>query len=233
MRASGDASPAILNDLCWPTPVLKSAAAPVFGPGEERLVRAAESMSIFPVLGTELPACAVRSQHGCCLYPSDTGVFEFNDVAIKWFFYNLFTTAADLCKCQVSAFDLHHCHWWLNEDTWTTGLLFHAREFPRMTYSFPHFLGFCQQESSLLLNGPEDMWHRNVLFTLGDKNMYLLDAAKLASRGQEAFHTIDESIFGSRRLADVYMTYDESSVRIFPFKAILEGFLAGHIVQLQ
>lgn len=198
-------------------PVLDSRFVPRFEAGERAMWRAVHEGSSSSLLSRAVTP--IRSDHGCCLYGRDDGVYEARDTALVWLMYGLFTAAAEICACNISVYDLHHSHFFYNrrpDGVLGGGLLFHAREYPRIDSGWPHDLGFCQRGSDVIVDG-ECMLRRNVLYELGSDKMELLDPLPMQGFGMEGVHTVDEGIFGER-LADIYLSGGLETFRIVPFR---------------
>ena len=65
-------------------------------------------------------------------------------------------------QVNLDRFDLFHAHLFLSKQH-TLGLLFHAKEFPKETESFPVNLGYCQRSSELVVSQADMDW-RNFLW---------------------------------------------------------------------
>ncbi|KAL7750785.1 hypothetical protein RI367_003742 [Sorochytrium milnesiophthora] len=122
---------------------------------------------------------------------------------------------------HIDRFDLWHAHLFVNGNT--TGLLFHAHEYPAYSAtSFPYQLGYCQANSTLVYSKSE-MQARNVLWMVrseGDKLLpptmhQLLSTGRTTGSkdidnvlGQPPFYTVYEDDLG-HVIGDLYYLPNE------------------------
>jgi hypothetical protein len=195
-------------------PTLASTRAPRFCAGEAALLHAGLASRILP--SSISPISRLRQvlqypplRHSatridrCLQFGREERVHACCDEAVSWLLRALFAVARELCDARIDRFDLHHAHWWINEDANTCGLLFHAHEYPVCNEEFGYELGFCQRESTLVLASNNEMTMRNVLWVVGEDEIRLLDPTRIVGKEMHGVWTVDEGLFG-HRVADVF-----------------------------
>lgn len=142
---------------------------------------------------------SVYHVQGCLHFPcNQCDARRFHDLNLGAYFKGLFRQAGHLAFADLSRFDLHHAHFFHNNEENALGLLFHAREYPAADNKFPHFLGHCQHNSTFHISNDTDMGLRTVLWVFGEHIMVLLDSTR-----RVPFGTIYESEFGAP-IADLF-----------------------------
>lgn len=124
----------------------------------------------------------VRERHkvppfgnGCNLLPGSYARRIKSPVVDRYFLAG-FETAARLLNASISRFDLFHAHC-VHTRCGRLVLLYHAREYPKLSDEFKPFLGYCQMDSHCEVRAA-DMHERTVLWALGDLFMSALKSAR-------------------------------------------------------
>eukprot|EP00899_Mesostigma_viride_P013378 jgi/Mesvir1/22040/Mv25763-RA.1 len=148
-------------------------------------VRGMLTKETFPV-----PTCVNGVTIEKCQLTRDPLTQRFQDQAINRYFESVFEAICAIAPCMVPArfrlsrYDLFHGHLFLAHDTGRMGILFHAREYPRLCDEFPIHLGYCQQGSPERFDSA--MHYRNVLW-LGPCPSLLADGGDVTTAGPAAF----------------------------------------------
>eukprot|EP00892_Ulva_mutabilis_P001956 jgi/Ulvmu1/11761/UM008_0175.1 len=157
-----------------------------------------------------LPDVQCASADHCSLFPVDCA-FVFSDPHINNFVANLFVAihqatarSPHIPQVNLDRFDLFHAHLFLTKQH-TLGLLFHAKEFPQESKSFPYNLGYCQRSSNLEeanMDWRNFLWHQGGLAGLDlSEDSELLDC--LVPDWLRPIRTTYEGDFGTP-LGDFY-----------------------------
>jgi hypothetical protein len=103
---------------------------------------------------------------------------------------------------ELNSFDLWHAH--LVYSLPFVGLLFHSKEYPKLSKEFPYPLGFCQSGSNVTLTG---MSRRNFLWVWNEKStkafLFQIQSGSRNILGVAPFYTIQEQDLGTV-VSDLY-----------------------------
>jgi hypothetical protein len=178
---------------------------------------------------TAVPDVQGARRDGCALCRAPHAR-RFADAALNRHFAALFATAAaGEPGVSLSRYDLFHAHLFANDAC--LGLLFHAREYPRLEpdAGFDVHLGRCQRGSTLAWD-EEAMARRNLLYVVpvargAEAVLAVLHTApgtllhgELLAPGVRALHTVYEEDLG-KPLAD--LNYLHAAPRLLPEHRLL------------
>ncbi|KAJ2997053.1 hypothetical protein HDV02_005923 [Globomyces sp. JEL0801] len=153
----------------------------------------------------------------CSLEKDDNSTYTLSNPVLQSFFTGLFRTATTQkpISTALSQFDLFHGHLFYNNEVQTMGIVFHAKEYPKLSDEFPYNLGFCQRNSTLQYNQAV-MAKRNLLWLFNPNlkksgKLLQLDASKKSGILKideelpvEPFYTLYEYNLG-KLVSDLYL----------------------------
>jgi hypothetical protein len=118
---------------------------------------------------------------------------------------------------ELNQFDLWHGHL-VQVDNNTLSIVFHTKEYPQISESFPYPLGFCQQQSNVtnaFMSRRNWIWiHRR-----NQSRLFRLDADKKSGKGSEflpdaPFYTLAERDLGPV-ISDIYLYNNSLSFSLY------------------